>query len=84
RIFIQGLDRFGILSEIITTLTNELNVNIRTLHVTSHDGIFEGTIDLYIHDSKNLYELITKIKKIKGIERIRREEILDPSQEKIG
>jgi hypothetical protein len=38
------------------------------------NGIFEGTIDLYIHHAKDLNNLILKISNISGIDRVRRVE----------
>ena len=81
RIYIQGIDRFGILSTIVTLLTNELKVNIRTLNIASHDGIFECEIGLYVHDVQNLEELIVKLKKLKGIDKVKRIETFQPETE---
>ena len=81
KIFIQGIDRFGILSNIVTLLTNDLEVNIRTLNIASHDGIFECEIGIYVQDVKNLEELMMRIKKIKGIEKVKRLEAFNPETE---
>ena len=81
KIFIQGIDRFGILNNIVTLLTNDLEVNIRTLNIASHDGIFECEIGIYIQDVKNLEELMVRIKKIKGIEKVQRLETFKPETE---
>lgn len=81
KIYIQGIDRFGILSNIVTLLTNELKINIRTLNIASHDGIFECEIGLYVHDVRNLEELIVKLRKLKGIEKVKRIETFQPETE---
>lgn len=81
KIYIQGIDRFGILSSIVTLLTNELKINIRTLTIASHDGIFECEIGLYVHDVRNLEELILKLRKLKGIEKVKRIETFQPETE---
>ncbi len=69
---LRGIDRQGILNELTTIVTDELNVNIRKLNVESHDGIFEGTIDLYVHNTADLNNLIERISKIKGVDRVKR------------
>ena len=69
---IRGIDRKGILLEITQVVTGELNINIRELHIQSHDGIFEGTISLYVQNIEDLNAIINKAGKIKGLERIRR------------
>ncbi len=74
KIALQGIDRFGIYNQIISTITKELNINIRTINLAAHDGIFEGEIELYVHNINDLQKLITNIGKIKGVERVNRVE----------
>ncbi|MDR3227456.1 MAG: RelA/SpoT family protein [Prevotellaceae bacterium] len=68
----RGIDRIGILNDTTKIITGEMNVNMRKLNVESHDGIFEGTIELYVHSIEDLNNLITKISKIKNMESVRR------------
>ncbi len=77
RIEIQGMDRIGILSELVKVISDELQVNIRKLNIESHDGIFESSIDLYVHNSANLNNLIGNVMKIKGVDSVRRVEKFD-------
>jgi GTP pyrophosphokinase len=72
RLEIRGIDRIGILNDITNIITGQLSVNIRKLFIESHDGIFEGYVDLYVHDKSDLVQLIEEIKIIKGIEFIKR------------
>lgn len=69
---LQGIDRMGILMEIVQVITGELNINIRELHIQSHDGIFEAQISLYVKNINDLKMIIEKVQKIKGIEKINR------------
>lgn len=71
---IKGIDRVGILYELSGVISGELNVNIRELHIHSHDGIFEGTISLYVRSSEDLKQIMDKVKSIKGIEKVIRTE----------
>jgi GTP pyrophosphokinase len=64
----------GILSEMMQVITNQLNVNIREMHIQSHDGIFEGTICLYVKSTDDLKNLIEMVSRVKGIDKIRRVE----------
>lgn len=73
---IRGIDRMGILLDLTGLISGELNVNIRELHIHSHDGIFEGTVCLYVRGSDDLKMIIDKVKTIKGIERVSRIESL--------
>jgi guanosine-3',5'-bis(diphosphate) 3'-pyrophosphohydrolase len=74
KIAITGIDHFGIYNDITTVISKQLNVNIRTINLASHDGIWEGTIDLYVHDTKDVNNLIMNISKIKGVESVTRVE----------
>ena len=77
RIEVRGMDRIGILSELVKVISDELRVNIRKLHIDSHDGIFESTIDLYVHNINDLNELGMDLMKIKGIDSVKRVEKFD-------
>ncbi len=74
RIQLSGIDRIGIVSEVTGIISDELNVNMRNINVTVHDGVFEGTIDLYVHHSKDLNNLILKLVSIKGVDSVKRVE----------
>ena len=75
RISLKGIDRMGMLKDISQCITLDYNVNIRKCTFETHDNIFEGLIDLYVHDTDDLMNLIDNIKKITGIVNIKREEI---------
>jgi GTP pyrophosphokinase len=71
-ISLQGIDRVGLLLDLVGVITGELNINIRGLKIQSHDGIFEGEVSLYVTSIGDLNAVIGKIKKIKGVERVQR------------
>jgi GTP pyrophosphokinase len=74
KIAMSGADRFGIYNDITTVITKQLNVNTRNINLESHDGIWEGTISLYVHDTKALNNLIMNLGKVKGVDSVRRVE----------
>lgn len=74
KIRLRGFDKFGIYNKITNTISKDLTVNIRAINLASHDGIFEGTIDLYVHDAKDLNNLIMNLGKIRGIDSVHRVE----------
>ncbi|MBN1158469.1 MAG: bifunctional (p)ppGpp synthetase/guanosine-3',5'-bis(diphosphate) 3'-pyrophosphohydrolase [Bacteroidales bacterium] len=74
KIAISGYDRFGIYNDITTVISKELNVNIRSMNLSSHDGIWEGTMDLYVHDTKDLNNLLVSLSKLKGVDTVTRVE----------
>lgn len=74
RIKMTGIDRIGLASEITHIISYELNVNMRNINISVNNGIFEGVIDLYVHHSNDLNNLILKISNIKGLESVSRVE----------
>ncbi|HBS87270.1 MAG: GTP pyrophosphokinase [Bacteroidetes bacterium GWF2_38_335] len=72
RIKLKGIDNIGLVNKITTIISKELDVNMRTIYFDSHDGIFEGYIDLYVYDTDDLNELIKDIRRIKGIDSVSR------------
>lgn len=75
RISMRGIDRIGILNELTQYITLVLSVNIRKIFIETHDGIFEGYIDLYVHSTEDLDKLIKQISHVKGVESVIRTEI---------
>ena len=75
RISMRGIDRIGLLNDLTQYMTHVLSVNIRKVLIETHDGIFEGYIDLYVHDTEDLDKLIKQMAQVKGMESVIRTEI---------
>ena len=75
RITIRGIDRLGLLNDITQDVSLVLNINIRKVIVETHDGIFEGIIDLYVHNTQDLERLMKNMRKINGVEFVSRVDI---------
>lgn len=69
---ITGIDDVGIVNNITKVISNELHVNMRSISFDSHDGIFDGTIMVYVHDTAHLTNLIKNLKKAKGVKTVTR------------
>jgi GTP pyrophosphokinase len=67
---IIGIDDVGIVNGITQVISNELNVNMRSLSFDSHDGIFEGRVMVFVHDTLHLTNLIKNLKGVKGVTKI--------------
>jgi len=67
-----GIDDLGILNKLTHVISSELNLNIRSINIESNAGTFEGTVMIYIYDTSHLNNLIQKIKKIEGVQRVER------------
>jgi GTP pyrophosphokinase len=70
----SGIDRIGLVKDITNIISEGHNVNMRNINISVNNGIFEGTIDLYIHHTKDLNNLIMKISNVRGIETVKRVE----------
>lgn len=75
RLALKGTDRIGMINDITRVTSKDLNVNIRRFNLGTEDGVFDGFIDLYVHNIDDLEKLIEKLKKIKGIENVTRTEL---------
>ena len=69
-IHFNGIDRMGILVDMSRVITSQMNVNIRRLTIDSGDGVFEGTVELRIHDREDVKEIISNLKKIDGVQEV--------------
>ena len=69
---IKGIDSVGLMNKITQIISNQMHVNIKSINISSDDGIFEGVITLKVHNVTFLKELTTKLKKIKAISSITR------------
>ena len=73
-IYIKGIDSVGLLNEITQVISRELNVNIRKLNIETNDGIFEGKIQLYVHDVHDVKKICNNLRKIDQIKAVTRVE----------
>ncbi len=65
-----GLDDVGLLNELTNIISEEENINMKSLKFDSDDGIFEGEIMLYVYDKDQLENLIQKLEDINGIKQV--------------
>ena len=63
---LQGIDRMGILVDVSRVITSQMNVNIHKLTIGSDDGVFDGTIELRVHDRDNVKAIMDELRKIEG------------------
>ena len=69
---IKGIDSLGLMNKVTQIISNQMNVNIKSINITSGDGVFEGIITLKVRNVSFLKELTTKLEKIKAITSITR------------
>lgn len=69
---IIGLDDVGVIQKITNVISGELKMNMRSLSIDSHDGVFEGTIMVYVHDREELDRLCQRLGNLEGINTVER------------
>jgi len=74
RIHLTGFDRVGIVNEVSNVISKENNINMRSIKFDTTEGIFEGELFLYVHNTEDLNNLISRLQKIKGIDNVSRVE----------
>ena len=75
RVSIKGTDRIGMMNDITKVTSQVMNINIRRINLGAEEGIFDGFIDLYVHDIVDLETLMKRLKNIRGIESVAKTEL---------
>ncbi len=75
RLSLKGFDRIGMINDITRYISFVMSVNIRKFCLGSEDGVFEGYIDLYVHDMGDLDKLVKRLQKIEGIQSVIRTDL---------
>jgi GTP pyrophosphokinase len=71
-ISIKGFDNKGLVSNITGIIYKDFEVNCRSVQVETSEGLFEGTIMLYIQNVEHLNKLIERLQLIPGVEEVER------------
>lgn len=71
-IYVRGIDNVGLLNEVTQVISRQLNVNIRKLTMETNDGIFEGKIQLYVHDVDDVRTICNNLKQVQNIKQVSR------------
>ena len=69
---VTGVDNLGLINEVTKVISSILNVNIHSINISGNEGFFHGMITVHINNNKQLNNLIKKLLKIDGIEKVTR------------
>ncbi len=64
---LTGIDDVGLVNKITNVITGQMNLNMRSLSFESTDGVFEGKIMVYVHDTTELEDLTSRLNELEGI-----------------
>ena len=69
---LSGIDNLGLVNDITRLISENLHVNMKSISFSSDDGIFNGDINVEVKNQAMLKNLIDKLKKISGIDKVTR------------
>jgi GTP pyrophosphokinase len=69
---VTGIDRQGLINEISRIISNDLSLNIKSFHIEAINGLTEGAIALYVKNTDNLNDALSKLTLIEGITHVTR------------
>ncbi len=75
---IIGMDDVGIINKITNIISGDMRINISALTIESTEGLFDGSIKLYVHDKEELDELVKRLMNLQGIHSVERFETEQP------
>ena len=71
-ITVYGIDRLGIVNKLTEIVSNQHNVNMKSISFETDDGIFEGHLKVLVYDTEHLDQLMRKFEQVEGVQRVER------------
>lgn len=65
---IEGIDRHGILHELISLISTHLSLDIRALDIRTEKEVFHCDLSLLVSDADGLNDLCAKVRRIQGVQ----------------
>ena len=72
KIEVDGIDRMGMINDITQVISNAMSIDMRSMSISSNDGIFSGTINLEVKNTAQLEETFKQLKAITGMTQVKR------------
>ena len=69
-IHISGIDRIGLLNEVTQVISSQMNVNIHKVLITCEDDIFDGTLEIRVHDREDVKAIMDNLKTVNDLKEI--------------
>lgn len=74
-ITVKGIDRIGLVNKLTEIVSNQHNVNMKSISFETEDGIFEGHLTVMVYDTEHLEQLMRKIEQVEGVQRVFRHSV---------
>ena len=71
-LILRGIDTVGLVNKVTQIISNDLNINIRSINIAGDEGVFEGLITVVVGDKSNLNRIIEELKKVEGVRSVER------------
>jgi len=72
KLIITGIDAVGLVNNVTKLISNSMNIDMRGVHFDSDDGVFNGKITVVVKNKNTLDDIVKKLKKINGIDKVTR------------
>jgi GTP pyrophosphokinase len=67
---IIGIDQFGLVNRITEIISNQININMKSISFDTNDGVFEGHIKVLVYDTGHLEQLTREFEQVEGVKRV--------------
>ena len=67
---ITALDTAGLLNRMTNLLSNEMKLNLHSLHMEAKQDVVEAAISIYVHNTQELDDLISKLNRLKEVQKV--------------
>lgn len=67
---IIGIDHFGLVNKITEIISNQININMKSISFDTNDGVFEGRIKVLVYDTGHLEQLTREFEQVEGVKRV--------------
>jgi guanosine-3',5'-bis(diphosphate) 3'-pyrophosphohydrolase len=67
---IIGIDQFGLVNKITEIISNQININMKSISFETNDGVFEGRIKVLVYDTTHLEQLTSEFEQVEGVKRV--------------
>ena len=75
RVSMSGIDRMGLMHEISGKISKENKISFKSVNISANNGLFEGYLDIWVHDTETLDSVIKLLSEIDGIQKVSRTEL---------